>query len=537
MDHIEGHGGMQVVSVLQQYGVNEIFTLSGAHVFAIYDACVQRGVKIVDVRHEQTAGFAAEGMAKLSRRPGVAVLTAGPGVTNAVSAVASASANGSPVVVIGGRAPAKRWGLGSLQEFDQVPLFSSITKQANTAMRVEDISSMVGEALETALRPHRGPVFLDIPADVLNSTATTDAPVVRDTETKVPDADSLTRTVDLLSAASRPVIVAGTDVWWAGAWDELRQCAETLQVPTFTNGMGRGCLPAGSEMYFSRSRSKLKEADVVLVVGTPLDFRLSYGVFGEADVIHMVDSPEQRRGRDAPALTLVGDIRGMLLALSEAVRVRPQQHSAWIDELRTNEHERRLSDQAEFNSTSAPVHPARIYGELRPRLEKDAVIIGDGGDFVSYAGRFIDPYYPGLWLDTGPFGCLGSGLGHSIAARLMYPDRQVVLLAGDGALGFAGMDIDTLVRLRLPVTIVVGNNGIFGLEKHPMQARYGYDVAADLQPGCRYDLMAKALGANGEVVDDPDDIGGALDRALSSGETYLVNVLTDPSIAYPRTAF
>jgi acetolactate synthase I/II/III large subunit len=537
MDRIEGHGGTHVVSVLQQYGVNEIFTLSGAHVFAIYDACVQRGVKIVDVRHEQTAGFAAEGMSKLGRRPGVAVLTAGPGVTNSVSAVASAQANGSPVLIIGGRAPAKRWGLGSLQEFEQVPVFSTITKQADTALRVEDISPMVSDALETSLRPHRGPVFLDIPADVLNASATTDAPVVRETPTATPDTDSIARAVDLLSAASRPVMVAGTDVWWAGAWDELRKCAETLQIPTFTNGMGRGCLPVESEMYFSRSRSKLKAADVVVVVGTPLDFRLSYGVFGEAKVIHVVDSPEQRRTRDAPALTLVGDIKDSLSALNASVKVRPQQHSTWIEELRDCEIERRQGDDSELGSTNAPIHPSRIYGELRDRLEKNAVVIGDGGDFVSYAGRFIEPHYPGLWLDTGPFGCLGSGLGHSIAARLTYPDRQVVLLAGDGALGFAGMDIDTLVRLRLPVTIIVGNNGTFGLEKHPMLARYGYYVAADLQSGCRYDLMAKALGANGELVTDPDDIGGALDRAFASGETYLVNVLTDPSIAYPRTSF
>lgn len=537
MNRIEGHGGMQIMSALQRFGVREIFTLSGAHVFPVYDACVQLGIRIVDVRHEQTAGFAAEGISKLLRRPGVAVLTAGPGVTNAVSAVASASTNGSPVIVIGGRAPAKRWGLGSLQEFDQVPVFTPITKRAETVLRAEDISSMVSDVAETSLRPHRGPVFLDVPADVLSMNVTTELPEREGGAKLEPDPRTMEIAIELLNSADRPAVIAGTDVWWAEAWEELRECVEKLQIPTFTNGMGRGCLPADSEMFFSRSRSMLKEADVVMVVGTPLDFRVSYGAFGEAKVIHVVDSPEQRRTRDAPALTVVGDIRDTLLGINGSATINLESHAAWIDALRACELERRQGDEAEFAISTSPIHPAKIYGELRQRLEKDAIIVGDGGDFVSYAGRYIDAYQPGLWLDTGPFGCLGSGLGHSIAARLAYPDRQVVLLAGDGALGFAGMDIDTLVRLHLPVTIVIGNNGTFGLEKHPMQARYGYDVAADLQPGCRYDIMAKGLGADGELVTDSDEIGPALERAFSSGDTYVVNVLTDPSIAYPRTAF
>jgi acetolactate synthase-1/2/3 large subunit len=220
---------------------------------------------------------------------------------------------------------------------------------------------------------------------------------------------------------------------------------------------------------------------------------------------------------------------------------RPQRdRSAWIERLRAEETEARTADVDLLEAPGTPIHPARVYGEVLRRLDSDAVVVCDGGDFASYAGRFVDVKVPGSWLDTGPYGCLGSGPGHAIAARVVHPDRQVVLLLGDGAFGFSGMDFDTMVRHRLPVVAVVGNNGIWGLEKHPMDALYGYDVAADLQPGCRYDEVVRALGGGGELVEDPNQLGPALDRAFAVSERdrlpYLVNVVTDPANAYPRTS-
>jgi acetolactate synthase-1/2/3 large subunit len=534
---MNGHGGELTLATLAGFGVQEIFTLSGGHIFPFYDAAVKAQTRIYDVRHEQTATFAAEGMAKLTRRPGVAVLTAGPGITNGVSAMTTAHFNGAPLVVLGGRAPQGRWGAGSLQELDHVPIVESITKLARTVGATAEIPKLVAEAVTTALTPHRGPVFLDYPLDVVFASADADVPDAVVPRGDEPDADEVARAAALIASAERPVLFAGSDVWWDGAWEALRRCVEELRVPTFVNGLGRGTLPADHELAFSRTRGTIKsEADVVVVVGTPLDFRLSFGSFGGAQVIHVCDSPESRATHAAVAAAPAGDLTAILDGLASYAGVARADHEPWIARLRDEEQAKRAAERAELTSDGDPIHPARVYGELRQRLDRDAVVIGDGGDFVSYAGKYVDSYQPGCWMDPGPYGCLGTGLGYAMAARVAHPGRQVVLLMGDGAIGFNGMDFDSLVRHGLPVVAVVGNNGIWGLEKHPMRAIYGYDVAADLQPGCRYDDVVKALGGAGETVERPGDLGPALDRAFAAGVPYLVNVLTDPANAYPRSS-
>jgi acetolactate synthase-1/2/3 large subunit len=538
-DAVERHGGELALDALRPYGVNEMFTLSGGHIFPFYDAAVKQEVPIYDVRHEQTATFAAEGLAKLTRRPGLAVLTAGPGITNGVSAITTAYFNGSPLVVFGGRAPQARWGSGSLQELDHVPIVASITKLARTATSLEEIPKVVDEAVAAAATPHRGPVFVDFPMDVVfGSAAAGPAGPAAPSAGAAPDPDTLTRAGALIAGATAPALVAGSDVWWGGAWDALRRLAEGLRVPTFTNGLGRGCLAADHELAFSRTRSFLKQADVVVVVGTPLDFRLSFGHFGTAKVVHVVDAPGATSPVAHPEVVVVGDLSAALDGIAEAGRragPKPD-HEKWIAELDYAERGARAADTALLESAADPIHPARVYGELARLLDRDAVVIGDGGDFVSWAGKLVDSYQPGCWLDPGPYGCLGTGMGYAMAARVAHPDRQVVLMLGDGAAGFSLMDADSLVRHRLPVVIVVGNNGIWGLEKHPMKAIYGYDVAADLQPGCRYDDVVRALGGAGETVASPDGIGPALERGLASGVPYVVNVLLDPEAVYPRSS-
>lgn len=532
---MEGHGGDLAIDVLQRHGVTEIFTLSGGHIFPFYDACVKQGMRIVDVRHEQTATFAAEGSAKLTRRPGVAVLTAGPGVTNGMSAIATARFNGAPVVVLAGRAPQARWGAGSLQEIDHVPFVAPLVKHAATVTSTNTIAAQVELAVGTAMQRHRGPVFLDFPLDVVfghgssGTSATWGA-------TPEADPDAVARAADLLRRAASPAIVAGTDVWWGHGEEALVAAAEALRVPVFMNGMGRGCVPADHPLAFSRTRGRLKdECDVLVVVGAPLDFRLRFGDYGDATVIHVVDSDEQVARHVPGALSIVGDIARVLEAWADSKGPRPD-HEDWLTRLRAAEEAARSSDRDLLEHPGDPIHPARVYGEVTKRLDRDAVVVCDGGDFASYAGRFVEVHEPGTWLDTGPYGCLGSGPGHAIAARVTHPDRQVVLFMGDGAFGFAGMDFDTMVRHGLPVVAVIGNNGIWGLEKHPMQQLYGYDVAADLQPGCRYDQVVTALGGGGELIEHPDDIGPALERGFASGVPYVVNVLTDPANQYPRTS-
>ncbi len=533
-----GHGGELAVAALRAWGVGELFTLSGGHIFPFYDGAVKGGppLGIFDVRHEQSATFAAEGVAKLTRRPGVAVLTAGPGITNGVSAVTTAHFNGSPLVVLGGRAPQRRWGSGSLQEFDHVPVLAPITKLAATVPDPADIPALVDHAMRTALAPHRGPVFLDFPLDVVFASGEAEPVAAAEVRGPAPDPDDVDRAASVIAGAERPVLIAGSDVWWDGAVDELRAAVEALRVPVFVNGLGRGCLPADHELAFARTRSLVKtDADVVVVVGTPLDFRLSFGRFGSAAVVHVVDSPAQRAGHVSPAVSPAGDLRATLAGLANWVGERAD-HEPWIARLRDAETAARATDAPLLAAAADPIKPTRVYGEVTRRLDRDAVVICDGGDFVSYAGKYVDSYEPGCWLDPGPYGCLGTGLGYAMAARVTHPDRQVVLMLGDGAAGFSLMDVDSLVRHRLPVVIVCGNNGIWGLEKHPMKMLYGYDVAADLQPGLRYDDVVRALGGAGETVERPRDLGPALDRALAAGVPYLVNVLTDPSDAYPRSS-
>jgi len=394
----------------------------------------------------------------------------------------------------------------------------------------------VHEAVIAAMTPHRGPVFLDVPMDVIFSTAEVELPDVGAPVPVEPDGDEVARAAALIATASCPAIIAGSDVYWAGAWDALAAAADHLRVPCFANGMGRGCLPADHPLAFNRTRGLLKsEADVVVVIGTPLDFRLGFGKFGDAQVVHITDSADGVATHAETAAAPSGDLGLILAALADWSGARAD-HEPWIARLRDAERAAVAAERPLLDAADAPIKPTRVFGELARRMERDAVVICDGGDFASYAGKFVDVFTPGTWLDTGPYGCLGNGPGYAIAARLARPSSQVVAILGDGAAGFSLMDVDTMVRHGLPAVLVVGNNGIWGLEKHPMRAIYGWDVACDLQPACRYDQVVEALGGAGELVTDPEQIGPALDRAFASGVPYLVNVVTDPADVYPRTS-
>jgi acetolactate synthase-1/2/3 large subunit len=565
------HGGRLIARRLKAHGVSKLFTLSGGHLFSIYDGCREEGVEIVDVRHESAAAFAAEGWAKVTREPGVCALTAGPGVTNGMSAMASAQANHSPMVVLGGRAPAGRWGQGSLQEIDHVPFVRPVTKMAATPQSTAEIPGLVDEAFATALAPHSGPTFLDFPLDYVfmegeepeglwaaeseGSAAGTgggagagesvgaavgvgagvDASAYA--ASRVPAIGDVERVAALLKGAKRPVIMAGTDLYWGHGELALLELAQTLRIPVFLNGLARGCVPADHELFFSRVRGQaLKGADVALVIGVPMDFRLGFGgSFGEETQIVILDVAEsERRPPREPAHELYGDLTGTLSDLRIGAGAQALDSAAWIADLRAAETERRQGERVELDDERAPLHPMRLYRELGEVIDRDAIVIGDGGDYVSYAGRVIDSYQPGCWLDPGPFGCLGAGPGYALAAKLAHPGRQVVLLLGDGSFGFSAMEFDTLARHGVNVVGVMGNNGIWALEKHPMEFLYGYSVAAELRPGTRYDQVVQALGCHGELVERPADVKPALVRAFEAGRPALVNVLTDPTVVYPR---
>jgi acetolactate synthase I/II/III large subunit len=531
------HAGRLVARRLKASGIDTVFTLSGGHLFSIYDGCKDEGIRLIDTRHEQTAAFAAEGWSKVTRQPGVAALTAGPGVTNGMSAMAAAQQNSSPLLVLGGRAPAARWGMGSLQEIDHVPFVAPLTRFAATASSAEAVSGLIDQALRATVGAPSGVAFIDFPMDHVFSVADDDGKpgALTDLAAAAPaDGDELDRATALLAGARRPVIMAGTNVWWGHAEAALLRLAERRRIPVLMNGMARGTVPADHPLAFSRARSKaLGQADVALVVGVPMDFRLGFGgVFGPETQLIVADRVRPDRDHPRPiAAGLYGDLSATLTALGE---MTDGGHDDWAADLRAVETAARDGERAELADDRSPLHPMRVYAELAPLLDRDAIIVVDAGDFGSYAGRVIDSFVPGAWLDSGPFGCLGSGPGYALAAKLARPDRQVVLLQGDGAFGFSGMEWDTLVRHNVPVVSVIGNNGIWALEKHPMEALYGYSVVAELRPETRYDEVVRALGGHGELVSTPGELRPALHRALESGLPAVVNVLTDPAVAYPR---
>src|SRR3954451_5785485 len=534
------HGGRLVAQRLRAHGVTKLFTLSGGHLFSIYDGCREEGIDIVDTRHEQAATFAAEGWAKVTREPGVAALTAGPGVTNGMSAMGSALQNRSPMVVLGGRAPDFRWGQGSLQEIDHVPFVRPLVKFAATAGSTAEIPSMVDDAFAHASTPHTGPAFVDLPLDHVFMQLEEDPGLEAPAPVRLEKADpeALDTAGARLREAERPVIMAGTNLYWGRAEAELVALAEALGIPVFLNGLGRGCVPADHDLAFSRARSAaLKGADLALVIGVPMDFRLGFGgSFGEETKLIRLDvAPNALTANRLPDLDLVGDVAAGLAAIAaaagEGTRSKP-----WLEQLGNVEREAREAEREQLEDSRSPLHPVRVYGELDKVLARDAIVVGDGGDFVSYAGRYINTYEPGCWMDPGPFGCLGAGPGQAIGAKVANPDRQVCLLLGDGAFGFGGMEFDTMARHGLGVVGVMGNNGIWALGPHPMKFLYGYSVAAELRPETRYDELVESLGCDGILVREPAQLRPALERAFSSGRPTLVNVLTDPEVAYPRKA-
>jgi acetolactate synthase-1/2/3 large subunit len=535
-----GNAGELIALALMRAGTSHLFTLNGGHIWPILVGAEEHGIRLVDVRHEQSAAFAAEGWAKVTRECGVAAVTAGPGVTNSASALAQAQSGESPMFVIGGRAPQARWGMGSLQEMDHVAVVRSLTKKAITLGSADDAYACAAECMRTALSRRTGPVFMDVPIDVFFGAA--DYPEATEhlvpDRGQPPDPDTVRHMARLIREAERPAVIAGGSVWWSHGEEALGHLIENARLPLCVNGMARGMLPPGHPQLFSRARGKaLGEADLILVVGVPLDFRLNFGqppVFAEEAKLVYLDVDDHRKHRPAEA-SIYGDLRAALEAVAAAAEGSPER-SQWLEQLRAAEAAGRERDRAMTESDTSPVHPARLIAEVGRFVDDDAIVVGDGGDFISFAGRLIERPKPGLWIDPGPFGCLGSGPAYAMAAKLARPDRQVVLLSGDGAFGFSAMEFDTMVRHRIPVVCVVGNNGIWALEKHPMQAMLGTSIAADLGNRTRYDKVVEALGGHGELVERPDEIRAALERAFKSGVPACINVICDPAAEYPRSS-
>jgi acetolactate synthase-1/2/3 large subunit len=476
-------------------------------------------------------------------RPGVAAITAGPGVTDGVTGIANAWCGGSPCLVIGGKSPLTQWGMGALQELDHVDFIKPITKYAHVVAETRRLPEFVSIAFRHALAGRPGPSFLEVPFDVMFGTAdetTVWFPQHDRAQGRIhADPDEVRRAADILARAERPVVMAGSAVWFDQAWEALRALVETLNAPAYLNGMGRGAIPADHPLFFSLSRrAALSQADVVLVIGTPFDFRLGFGrpplFHPEAKVIQVdVTETEIAKNRDV-AVGLVGNVQAVLTQLVnelEAGRGR-RAESAWLETLRGVEARARAADEPFMYSDQVPIHPFRLVREIRDFLDRDATVIGDGGDIVTFGARVIEIFKPGHWLDPGALGCLGVGTGYAIAAKLARPSEQVLILHGDGSFGLNGFEFETMARHKLPVVSVVGNDGAWGQNKHPQQRRFGHTVAQELSQDVRYDKVVEALGGYGETVTEPSQIRPALERAFAAGVPACINVITDPTVGY-----
>jgi thiamine pyrophosphate-dependent acetolactate synthase large subunit-like protein len=538
-------GGELVARVLRQAGVGHVFTLCGGHILPIYDGCVKDGIGVLDVRHEQAAAHAADAYARLTRNVGVAVVTAGPGVTDAVTGVANAHAARSPLLLIGGAAPLGLRGLGALQEMEQVALLRPITKGAWSVAETRQIPEVLTSAIRVALSGRPGPVFVEIPVDLLLTTIEDRlAPIPTDYVHRSPapgDPAAIERASALLAGAERPVVMAGSGVYWDAAAGALAAFAEAAGLPVFMNGAGRGSLSADHPLAFAHARGfALGQADVVLVLGAPLDFRLGYGrppTFAEDARVCMVDCDPEELGRNRPlAVGIAGHIGRVLEQLTAALSPGLGARLAgWRSRIEVEEREARLRLEAHCASDDVPISHYRWAAEIARHVTPGTIVVGDGGDVVGCASKIVRLHRPGQWLDPGPFGCLGVGPPFAMAARLLHPDRRVLLIAGDGALGLNGMELETAVRFRLPMTVVVGNDGGWGQIRNPQLSFFGEERAvATSLPTTRFDLMAEALGGRGVLVREPKEIGPALERALDSDEVWCVNVVLDPA-AYRRT--
>ncbi len=529
------HGGQIVAKALKAEGLSHVFTLCGGHVQNIYDGCIDEGIRVVDVRHEQSAGHAADAYARITGIPGVAIVTAGPGVTDVVTAVANAQRAQVPMVVFGGqgaRALSQFGGQdrGGLQEMNSIDIMKPITKWAVSVPEVTRLAEYVQSAFRIATAGVPGPVFLEVPIDVLVS-ACDESDIVkyknyRTAAETIGDPFYIEKAAELLRAAERPMAIVGSQFHWTSRPDSLHTFLETFPIPTYLNGMGRGA----HTCTFKRSRSKaLQRSDCVLVFGTPLDFRLGYGekISADAKLIQVdLDGAEIGRNRGVD-IGIVGDSGRVLLQLAATLADHGYTDSmkVWMKEIVDLENTLIEQNRAEMENDADPVNPQRACAELNRFIDDKTIVIGDGGDFVATAAYILDVEGPGNWMDPGPLGTLGVGPGYAMAAKLLKPDHKVVLVMGDGSFGFNGMEFESMVRQGIKVVGIIGNDAAWTQIRRGQVMLFGEDraVATSLDH-TRYDQVVQALGGHGEYVEHPTDLRPALERAFAAETAALVNI-------------
>jgi acetolactate synthase I/II/III large subunit len=531
------HGGKVVARALHNERVPFVFTLCGGHVMSIYDGCLDEGIRVIDTRHEQTAGHAADGWARVTGQPGVAIVTAGPGLTDAVTAVASAQRAQVPMIIIGGQGPRVFVDMGSLQDMNHVDLMRPITKWSVSVPTAKRLGEYVATAFRKATTNVPGPVFLEMPLDLLFEQVDENEavfPTQYRTDAGIAgDPRAVERAFALLKSAERPMAIVGSQYWWSKRREAYPKFVETFGMPIYVNGAARGSLPPGHPYFFQQTRKEaLKGSDVILIFGTPLDFRIGYGreshINPKAKLIHVDldgNEPGRNRGCEVGIIGDTGLVMEQLTELAESEGYSKALAQPWIRELRGREEDKWQKMQPGMNSDADPIDPLRACKEIDSIIDDDTIIVGDGGDFVGTAAYTVRPRRPGQWLDPGPLGTLGVGPGYAMAAKLARPKSNVVILYGDGAFGLHAMEFEAMVRQKINVVGIVGNDAGWSQILRGQEQLYGPDrTPATKLVHTRYDRVVEALGGHGEHVEKAADIRPALERALAAGRPALVNI-------------
>ncbi len=529
------HGGKLAARTLAAAGVECVFTLSGGHVMGIYDGCIDEGIEVIDVRHEQAAVHAADAWARLHPgKVGVAILTAGPGVTDGVTGVANAWRANSPILVFGGQGPFSNSGRGSLQEMDHVSVMRPITKWADACLQTNRIAEYIELAIRNALSGVPGPAFLEIPMDVLHAPvdlASVPAPVFRDYRVAaVAPQQNIEQAAQLIASAESPMVMAGTALKWSSGGEALASLLDATSMPCYVNGMARGEIAWDHPSFLSLTRKvALEETDLVVLAGTPLDFRMKFGrsIPPQTRIVQL-DLDETLIGQNRTVeIGLAGNLGANLEALLQVLKQNGAMPdaSAFLKRLSAQEEELDQQRLAALNSDEVPIDPLRLCKEIAAVVTDDMIVIGDGGDIVAQASKVIKPPRHGTWMDPGPLGTLGVGMPFALAAQKAFPQKRVLIVYGDGSFGLNGFEFDTAVRFGLPIVGVVGNDAAWGQMLRPQAGIYGQDrVIATELAYTRYDKVVEALGGHGEHVTEPSEIRPALERAFASGKAALVNV-------------
>ncbi|HUZ73368.1 MAG TPA: thiamine pyrophosphate-binding protein [Stellaceae bacterium] len=548
-------GGHLVARALKNEGVDTIFTLCGGHIIDIYDGCVDEGIRIIDVRHEQVAAHAADGYARQTGRLGCVVTTAGPGFTNAMTGIATAFRSESPVLHIGGQGALTQHMMGSLQDLPHVDIARPITKFSAGVRSTERVADMIAMAARECFAGAPGPAYLEIPRDILDREIEIAKAVIprpghyRASTKSVGDPADIEKLADILLRAERPGILLGSQVWTARGHEAAIGLVRALDIAAYFNGAGRGLLPPGDPHHFDRTRSyAFDKADVIVIVGTPFDFRMGYGrrLGRNAQVVQIdLDYRTVGKNRDI-ALGLVGDPGAILAAVHQAATGRidkgaQARRQEWLEELRTAEAAATAKLMPLFRSDSTPIHPYRVAWELNEFLTEDTIYIGDGGDVVTISAQAVRPRRPGHWMDPGALGALGVGTGFAMAAKLAHPHKEVLCYYGDGSFGMTAFDMETANRFHAPYIAVIGNNSAMNQIRYGQLAKYGEQRGnvGNLLGDVPFSKFAEMLGGYGEEVREPAAVGPALRRAreavAKSGRSAVINIWVDPREYAPGT--